>query len=133
MTSQRYRSSIRERATGGFSARGTIPWLMTFAASGMIFLPLTLWAGDPPAKKKAIDADQVQRVLLHLRKTAETNAAGPKKSADDLSDLYIRELAGFCVKEKIPTKEFLISLGVGLDAGDFLRRHPLTRGAFKPT
>jgi hypothetical protein len=90
--------------------------------------PLALTAGEA-----APDANRVSRVLVRLRTTAEANARDPKtrKMGDALADLYVRDLAGFCIKEKVSVNEFLLALGVGLDSSDFLRRHPLTRGTFK--
>ncbi len=113
-----------------------------FVAGLFVLLPLALFAGDPPSPpadkpKTATAADRVPRVLLHLRKLADANAdanvaaTNGRKTADDLADHYLRELAVFCLKEQIPTREYLIALGIGLDSSDFLRRHPLTRGTFK--
>ena len=89
------------------------------AAIGLLLLPLTMPAGDPrtPQAKKSIDPDRVQRVLAQLRKVAEANAVDPKtkKTGDDLADHYVRELADFCVKEKIPVKEYLAAVLPGLN------------------
>jgi hypothetical protein len=90
-------------------------------------LPLALNAGGASP-----DANRVSRVLVRLGSTAEANArAKARKTGDALADLYVRDLAGFCIKEKVPVNEFLLALGGGLDSSDFLRRHPLTRGTFK--
>lgn len=74
--------------------------------------------------------DNVVRVVTHLEKLAERDRG--QIAGDALNDFYIRSMAQFCVKEKIPAKDFLVALGIGLDPSDTLRKHPLTREAYKP-
>jgi len=89
--------------------------------AALILVPAMVVAGEPESK------DRVARVLGHLRKIANADT----KTGDALGDHYVRETAGYCAREKIPVKDFLIALGIGLDPSDTLRKHPLTRGTFK--
>jgi hypothetical protein len=92
--------------------------------------PLGLIADEPAPKSP--NAERVRRAVASIGRSAEANVRRlPRESGDALADRYIRDLADFCIKEKVPVDEYLMALGVGLDASDFLRRHPLSRGIFK--
>lgn len=85
-----------------------------------------------PSGLAAQEPSPVGRVLVQLRTAAEANAHNAKKTGDPLAELIIREAARFSQQERIPAKDFLIALGLGLDRSDTLRKHPLTRRTFQP-
>ena len=92
----------------------------------LCLLPLCLTA-DPPATNDTLPIPEVRKIIASVLRAAEENAARKKNAltGDALADYYVRRAASTAVADKMPTRAFLIALGVVFDSTDLLRRNPI--------